>query len=405
MEFPIDVFVDTQIYENQSFDFSERGRLELLKKQVKRGVINLLTSAIVVQEVRKHIKDNVEKKVDEINKKYNSRELAIFRNSRYENYFKELDSQELVKEALDRFEGYLSDTKAVSLDINTVAISEVLDDYFSGSKPFGSKNKKSEFPDAFNISMVKEYKQGDTPIYVLSGDSDFQDIEGIYVFKTIDELLNIINIEKVIAQQALKYIAEKYEHGFEEDIKEAFFNNEDSIEIDGYEYDRKGIEGGYKYEEFYLKSVTPISYTKPEVIDYDSKDQNVIITMQYIVEFIFDCKFFDENNSTWDSENKEYCYKEYGNIRENHTKEIEVKVSLFYEYDTDDSDSYPEFTVDSVEIDTYQKFTQRTLNEKGKEILNLPQLVWENYCPDCGCGLTISNDAGNGFCINCSHNH
>lgn len=154
MEFPIDVFVDTQIYENQSFDFSERGRLELLKKQVKRGVINLLTSAIVVQEVRKHIKDNVEKKVDEINKKYNSRELAIFRNSRYENYFKELDSQELVKEALDRFEGYLSDTKAVSLDINTVAISEVLDDYFSGSKPFGSKNKKSEFPDAFNISMV-----------------------------------------------------------------------------------------------------------------------------------------------------------------------------------------------------------------------------------------------------------
>lgn len=142
MEFPIDVFVDTQIYENQSFDFSERGRLELLKKQVKRGVINLLTSAIVVQEVRKHIKDNVEKKVDEINKKYNSRELAIFRNSRYENYFKELDSQELVKEALDRFEGYLSDTKAVSLDINTVAISEVLDDYFSGSKPFGSKNKK-----------------------------------------------------------------------------------------------------------------------------------------------------------------------------------------------------------------------------------------------------------------------
>lgn len=145
MEFPIDVFIDTQIYVNQSFDFSERGRLELLKKQVKRGAINLLTSVIVVQEVRKHIKDNVEKKVDEINKKYNSRELAVFRNSRYENFFKELDSQELVEEALDRFEGYLSDTKAVFLDINTVAISEVLDDYFSGKKPFGSKNKKVSF--------------------------------------------------------------------------------------------------------------------------------------------------------------------------------------------------------------------------------------------------------------------
>lgn len=405
MEFPIDVFVDTQIYENQSFDISEKGRLELLKKQVKKGAIKLLTSEIVVQEVRKHIKDNIEKRVDEINKKYKSRELAIFRNSRYENYFKELDSQELVEEALSMFEGYLSDAKAFFLDINTVAISEVLEDYFSGRKPFGSKIKKSEFPDAFNISMMKKYKKKDTPIYVLSGDNDFQDIEGIYVYKTIDELLNIINLEEVIAQQALKYIVDTYKPIVEEDIKEKFFENEDSLEIDGYEYDRKGILGGYDYEEIYLESVTPISCTRPEVIDYDSEDQTVIISMQYMVEFTFDCTFFDENNSIWDSEDKEYYYKEYGNIRENHTKEIEVKVNLYYEYSSVDLDSYPEFIVDSIEVDTYQKFTQSTLNKKGREILNSPRLVYDDYCPDCGCGLTFSNDSGSGFCINCVQNH
>ena len=330
MEFPIEVFVDTQIYESQSFDFSERGRLELLKKQVKRGAIKLLTSEIVVQEVRKHIKCNVEKSIDEINKKYGSRELAIFRNSRYDNYFEKLDSQKLVEEALNRFEGYLSDAKAFFLDINTVAISEVLDDYFSGRKPFGCKNKKSEFPDAFNVSMIKKYKKEDTPIYVLSSDSDFQDIEGIYVYNTIDELLNIINVEDVIAQQALKYITKIYKPRVEEYIKEKFFENEDNLEIDGYEYDRKGIWGGYEYEDFYLESVTPISCTRLEVIDYDSEDKTVIIAMQYIVEFIFDCTFFDENNSIWDSEDKEYCYEEYGNIRENHTKEIEVNVNLCY---------------------------------------------------------------------------
>lgn len=122
LEFPIEVFVDTQIYENQSFDVSERGRLELLKKQVKRGAIKLLTSEIVVQEVKKHIKDNIEKKVNEINKNFRSRELAIFRNSKYKDYFNEINSQELVKEALLKFESYLLDAEVIYLDINTVGI-------------------------------------------------------------------------------------------------------------------------------------------------------------------------------------------------------------------------------------------------------------------------------------------
>lgn len=224
--------------------------------------------------------------------------------------------------------------------------------------------------------MIKNYKKEKKPIYVLSGDNDFEDIEGIYVYKNIDELLNIINIEEeVIAQQALKCINEIYKHGVAADIKEQFFKNEDNLEIDGLEYDRKGILGGYEYEEFNLKSVTPLNCLSSEVIDYDLEDQTVIVTMQWMVEFVFYCTFFDEDNSIWDSEDKEYYYEEYGNIRENHTKKIEVKVNLYYEYDNGDLDSCPEFIVDSIEIDTYQKFTQRTLNKKGREIVNNPELV------------------------------
>lgn len=366
MKFPIEVFVDTQIYESQCFDISERGRLELLKKQVKRGVIKLLTSEIVVQEVKKHIKCNVEKSVNEINKKYNSRELAIFRNSIYDNYFKKLDCQKLVEEALNRFEGYLSDAKAFFLDINTVAISDVLDDYFSGRKPFGSKNKKSEFPDAFNVSMIKEYKKEDTPIYVLSSDTDFQDIEGIYVYKTIDELLNIINVEDVIAQQALNYIVEECKTKIEKYIEEKFMENVDIIETDGYEYDFKGNQGVYEYEDVNLLNITPISGSKPEIIDYDPDSRTIISTMQYIVEFNLNCEFFDLENSIWNYEDNEFLYEEYGNIIERHIKEIYVKLNLKYEYDNGDLGNLPKFIVDSIEIDNDQKFTHKTLIEKWK---------------------------------------
>ncbi len=30
---------------------------------------------------------------------------------------------------------------------------------------------------------------------------------------------------------------------------------------------------------------------------------------------------------------------------------------------------------------------------------------FENYCPDCGCGMTFENDGGNGFCIKCAPEH
>ncbi|MGF3073267.1 PIN domain-containing protein [Facklamia sp. P13069] len=62
LEFPLNVFVDTQIFESQSFDISDKSRLGLLKKQVKKGAINFLTSEIIVGEANKHIKENVKKK-------------------------------------------------------------------------------------------------------------------------------------------------------------------------------------------------------------------------------------------------------------------------------------------------------------------------------------------------------
>ena len=404
LDFPLNVFVDTQIFESQSFDISDKSKLGLLKKQVKKGAINFLTSEIIVGEVNKHIKVNVEQKIKEINKNFNSREIAILRKSKYADSFNELDTEEVVKEALNKFRNYLDEAEVMYLDIDSIELKTILDDYFNSRKPFGAGKKKHEFPDAFNISMLKSLRKDYQPIYVISGDQDFEDIEGIVLYKSIDEFLNLINTDKLISQQALEYI-NSIEDWIAKEIQEQFFDNPQNIEVDGFDYDRKVIIGGYEYDEIELQNVKLIEMLSSEVIDYNSEDQEIIVTLQCLVEIVINCTFFDQENSIWDSEDKEYILKEYGLIKENHNKIIELVVNIYYEYENEDENSYPEFEVKSIEVDTVQKLTQRTLSTKGRQIINYPDLIWENYCPDCGCGLTWENDGGNGFCNECAPNH
>ncbi|MGF3115066.1 PIN domain-containing protein [Facklamia sp. P13064] len=158
LEFPLNVFVDTQIFESQSFDISDKSRLGLLKKQVKKGAINFLTSEIIVGEANKHIKENVEKN-NEINQNFNSREIAILRNSKYADSFNKLDTEEVVQEALNQFHNYLNEAEVTYLDLDSIELKTILNDYFNNRKPFGTGKKKHEFPDAFNISMLKSLRK------------------------------------------------------------------------------------------------------------------------------------------------------------------------------------------------------------------------------------------------------
>lgn len=405
VEFPLDVFVDTQIFVSENFNFNEKSKLGLLKKQVKKGAINFLTSKIIVEESKKHINDNIERKINEINKLFNSREIAILRNSEYNKYFENLNPEEMVKEAVNQFQDYLDEVEVKYLDLDSIELRKVIDDYFKGRKPFGEGKKKHEFPDAFNISMLMNFKRDNKPIYVISGDQDFEDIEGVVLYKNIGKLLSDINtdeLDELIVQKALEYI-NNIDNEIDEEIERQFFDNEQYIEVDGYEYSRKGIIGGYEYDEIELQRVKLINILNLDVIDYNYKEHTVKVIIKCLVEFEFDCTFFDEENSIWDSVDKEYFTKEYGLIKENHNKEIELIVNL--DFDDEKDSFYPEFFVENIIVDTLQKFSQRTLNEKGRQIINYSDSIYENYCPDCGGGLSYINDGGNGFCNRCAPNH
>lgn len=53
------------------------------------------------------------------------------------------------------------------LHIETIDLTSVISDYFEVKSPFGiNKDKKSEFPDAFNISMLRKYAFYNRPVVI-----------------------------------------------------------------------------------------------------------------------------------------------------------------------------------------------------------------------------------------------
>lgn len=64
LNFPISVFIDSQVFIQESYDFGSKGKLSYFKRLVDNGKVKLLTSIIVKREVEHHLKTDLEKGVD-----------------------------------------------------------------------------------------------------------------------------------------------------------------------------------------------------------------------------------------------------------------------------------------------------------------------------------------------------
>lgn len=410
LEFPLSVFVDTQVFIKESYNFSTKGKFALLKKQIDSGKVQLLISDIVKGEVERHIREDVGKGLEKLQSALNDRNLAIFREGKHSGIFQTIDSALMTNDALETFYEYLRNAKANWLDIADVHLKSVIDDYFSSKPPFGKGNKKSEFPDAFNASLLKKYSITNGTVYVVSNDGDFSNVENLHCFKTLNELLDaIISHESNIIQQSKVYLNSlPAQKAIFDKVESTLMDVGDELFVDGTDTDRKGVSSGYEYDETELVSISTHNVTDFEVVDAEYTDKTITIMTNCISKLEFLCSFFDEDNSVWDSVDKEYIKAYYGKVREAHNALIPVTINITYENDGDGVS----FEIDEIVVDTNLKFDQYTLQKDGRNRTDNPYRYWaedavkfENYCPDCGCGMTFENDGGNGFCTNCASEH
>lgn len=59
LKYPIAVTIDTNIFDEAKYDFSENSTLQLLKKYTDEGVIKVVLSKIVIRESKKHLAKQV----------------------------------------------------------------------------------------------------------------------------------------------------------------------------------------------------------------------------------------------------------------------------------------------------------------------------------------------------------
>lgn len=345
--FPVSVFLDTNIFLSSKYDFTSTGMLAILEKQIRNEKVKLFTSTIVVNEVKKHIKLDVNILVDKCYKltseSYKIISKNMVHNSCLSNYYSIENKQELktrlTNELCEKFDNYIINTNATVLDNNLVNVDDVLNDYFNEKPPFEAlENKKYEFPDALIISQLKNMFSKNNSIYIISKDNGFKkafdNLDGFLLFSSVKEVLDLINRNHDIYNEVIKFINNKeIENLVCKKITEEIFDN--VYEVDGREYYGHGIIEGELYNESIIEDVKELTYELSSINDILENSVHLTLDCDALINVY--CSYFNEEESIWDSEDHEYIYEARQSVQEIHRPKFECDLEILIEYDEERS--------------------------------------------------------------------
>lgn len=332
IKYPLNVTIDTNVFEANKFDFGTDSTMSLLIKNVQNGKIKLVLSNIVINEVEKHIcqrVDDVCGKARKLRKTY----LDILPGQYLDDiglgiYVQIPDKESIHKRASDVFAKFLENCMVERLDTSSVNLEEILKDYFAVRLPFeNSKEKRKEFPDAFIAEEIRKRFGNDEIVAIVSQDNGFKaactSSKNHLFFSSLRELFNQLSQNDIEYTTALESIKTNRDA-----ILQAIENNIDDsrVEVHGLSYDRDGIADGYDYDETYLE-YCHLSGIKLHTID--DIDEDIIMASIWIQGNIaVNCYYGDYNNSPWDSEIKEYVSVEQKHILEKHDVRFACRIEL-----------------------------------------------------------------------------
>ncbi len=169
------IFLDTQVFEAASFNFKTT-TLASLEEQVEKGTVRLILTDITVLEVKARIEKTVLAQLEGF-KKF-KRNARVLRSSTLPEVKAalDLDDKSVIADLQQQFDGFIQRTKAEIIDTSALPAGPVFEKYFATKPPFGTGDKKSEFPDAFAVNGLVEWTKNNAELlYVISGDKPFRD--------------------------------------------------------------------------------------------------------------------------------------------------------------------------------------------------------------------------------------
>ena len=319
------IFLDTQVFEEASFNFKTT-KLVSLEEQVEKGNVRLILTDITVLEVKARIEKTVFEQFEGFKKfKHNARVLRSSTLSEVKAALN-LDKKNVVADLHQQFEEFIQRTKAEIIDTSALPAGPVFEKYFATKPPFGAGNKKSEFPDAFVVNGLVEWtKKNAEPLYVISGDKPFQSacepLKTLHVYATLSTLLDRIIFADAVAGFIRDQILERIED-IKEDAKQEF---EDRVYIIDDE------DGDAEMSVYSLELEG-----QPEIIEVG--DDSAMVEVHFMGEFAAHLSYDDSSTGMYDNETKSMIFMERKHKILDKEEEFIIEVKV--EFEVFDPDSF-----------------------------------------------------------------
>ena len=329
------VIIDTSAFVAEQCDFIglSSAILPSLFNLLEEREIDLLSHPILHEEIKKHISSSV------LLEKLLNLKKAI---TKYKNVLPLIDIS--VDETITKIESLGLDSKILNafekfyqraLILPYPKPESIFEQYFSNQPPFSENgNKKSEFPDAFVISAVKQYLSSHlaSSVLVISDDQDWEkalaDVPRISLADPIPQGMKILhsseNIMPIFA--GIKCHLEK----------EVLFHAEcECYELNNFEV----VDDDVEITSIKVQSISD------DVIPLKISETSVLLRTYATLNLSGNATVLDESRSYWDKEEGQYMFVAYNDISfENGSAEVEIEFSVTFDHDDPENSAFIEST-------------------------------------------------------------
>ena len=177
------------------------------------GEINLFLTTITYREVLKHFKIHLSlAKSRNINNQ--AQKLFVLKHfEKYKSYFElpEIDIETCQSEFKAAFDVWIVAHKVKILESLFLTADQVLDDYFEMRPPF-EESKKSEFPDAFSLEILrKHFENRNRKCYLISEDEGLKKYQSEVILTKLNakEILQLI-VKELDETSPISFIERKF---------------------------------------------------------------------------------------------------------------------------------------------------------------------------------------------------
>ena len=297
------IFLDTNVFgRKEKYDFEHSYRNNILSMLKRYSNIEVCLPSIVVEELKKHIKESIDNDQNNIKSIYIKRKLP-------HNFY-----EEALNENLQKLEDFIKRNNIKVLNCERyLEISDVNRWYFNKEKPFET-SKPKEFPDAMIISAIVNYLKENNyeNVYIVSEDKGFNES----IKSKIDCI--IVNKLETILKEFFDFST------FEYRLVEDFIKDNNILKDKNLlEFESANVNDiiNVNIENYHLNSC--------EII-YDQKDNDsLVVKVNYNISLVGEIFVFDPYESIYDEDDDEYIYPIYKTTNKLDVRSLEIYIEIF----------------------------------------------------------------------------